>query len=100
MTWLTIFGRVTLGALGGMTLGGLFGLASGLLTPSFFRHLIPWNDVEPVGFAVVLGATGGVFLGGGLGVFAVVLSGLLSLRSKRLGNPGEPSGPAPEAAIR
>jgi hypothetical protein len=82
MSWLTIFVRVTLGALSGMTMGGLFGLFAGMVTPSFFRHFIPWNDVEPVGFAVVLGATGGVLLGGGLGVFSVVLSGLLSFRSK------------------
>ena len=73
MSWLTTFVRVSLGALAGMTMGGLFGWAAGTLVPSFFRHLIPWNDVEPVGFAVVLGATGGVFLGGGLGVFAVLV---------------------------
>jgi hypothetical protein len=87
MSWLTIFLRVTLGALSGMTLGGLFGFFAGMMTPTFFRHFIPWNDVEPVGFAVVLGATGGVFLGGGLGVFAVVLAGLLSLRTR---NPSSP----------
>jgi hypothetical protein len=74
MSWLVIFARVSLGALAGMSMGGLFGWAAGTLVPSFFRHLIPWNDVEPVGFAIVLGSTGGVFLGGGLGVFAVLVA--------------------------
>jgi hypothetical protein len=82
MSWLTTFVRVSLGALAGMTMGGLFGWAAGTLVPSFFRHLIPWNDVEPVGFAVVLGATGGVFLGGGLGVFAVLVGLFLQCRSQ------------------
>lgn len=83
MSWLTTFVRVSLGALAGMTMGGLFGWAAGTLVPSFFRHLIPWNDVEPVGFAVVLGATGGVFLGGGLGVFAVLVVLFLQCRNQR-----------------
>lgn len=64
-------------ALVGMLMGGLFGYASGKITPDFFRHLIPWQDVEPVGFASFLGATTGVLLGGGLGCFAALLQFLL-----------------------
>jgi hypothetical protein len=68
-----IFVLVTAGALAGLAMGAVFGFAAGKLTPSFFAHFIPWNDVEPVGFAVMLGAFGGVFLGGGLAIFSLVL---------------------------
>ena len=78
--FLAIFARVTAGALAGMAMGAAFGWAAGTLTPTFFRHFIPWNDVEPVGFAVVLGGFGGVFLGGGLGVFSVLVGLLLHRR--------------------
>ena len=46
MTWKRIFAVVTIAALLGMVMGGLFGLAAGRLAPDFFRHLIPWQDVE------------------------------------------------------
>ena len=49
-----IFLLVTKGALCGLAMGALFGLCVGKLTPSFFAHFIPWNDVEPVGFAIML----------------------------------------------
>lgn len=77
-----IFLLITIGALGGMVMGALFGLAAGMLTPSFFAHFIPWNDVEPVGFAVTLGGVGGLFLGGGLAVFSLVLHLLLRLTAR------------------
>ncbi len=77
-----IFLLITIGALSGMVLGVLFGLGTGMLTPSFFAHFIPWNDVEPAGFAVTLGALGGLFLGGGLAVFSLVLHLLLRLTSR------------------
>lgn len=80
MTWLTTFVRVSAGALAGMAMGGTFGWAAGTLAPTFFRHFIPWNDVEPVGFAMVLGGFGGVFLGGGLGVFSVLVALLFQRR--------------------
>ena len=60
-------------ALAGMVMGGLFGFASGKLTSDFFSHLIPWQDVQPVGFATFIGATVGVVLGGGLGCFGVLV---------------------------
>ena len=82
MTWGRIFLVVTLGALMGMLMGGLFGVAAGSIAPTFFRHVIPWSDVEPRGFAAVIGATAGVLLGGGLAVFALVLQALWRGRPK------------------
>ena len=73
MTWKTIFAAVTIAALIGMVMGGLFGLTAGTLAPDFFRRLIPWQDVEPVGMATLLGATAGVLLGGALGCFGVAV---------------------------
>ena len=77
-----IFVLVTLGALAGMVMGAIFGVCAGLLTPSFFAHLIPWNDIEPVGFATVVGGAGGLILGGGLAVFSLLLHLLLRLGSR------------------
>jgi NhaP-type Na+/H+ or K+/H+ antiporter len=77
VTWKRIFAVVTISALVGMVMGGLFGLAAGRLAPEFFRHLIPWQDVEPGGMATLLGATAGVLLGGALGCFGVVVQTLL-----------------------
>ena len=76
------FVSVTLAALTGMVLGGVFGFAAGKLTPDFFQHVIPWQDVEPVGFATFCGATIGVLLGGGLGCFGVLLQFILEWRRK------------------
>lgn len=76
------FITVTAAALGGMFLGGLFGFAAGKIAPDFFRHVIPWQDVEPVGFATFCGATVGVLLGGGLGCFGVILQFILEWRKK------------------
>ena len=77
-----IFLLVTKGALCGLAMGALFGLCVGKLTPSFFAHFIPWNDVEPVGFAIMLGGFGGLFLGGGLAVFSLLLHLLLRLTAR------------------
>jgi hypothetical protein len=82
MTWKSIFLAVTGCALAGMVMGGSFGLAAGKITPDFFGHLIPWRDVEPVGFATFLGATVGVVLGGGLGCFGILIQGLLQWRKQ------------------
>jgi hypothetical protein len=82
MTWKKIFGVVTIAALLGMAMGGLFGLAAGRLAPDVFRRLIPWQDVEPVGIAILLGATAGVLLGGALGCFGVIVQTLLQWRSR------------------
>jgi len=73
MTTKKIFITVTVAALAGMLMGGIFGLIAGKLAPEFFRHFIPWQEVEPVGFATFCGATVGVVLGGGLGCFGVIL---------------------------
>lgn len=81
-TWKKIFAVVTITALLGMVMGALFGLAAGRLAPDFFGHLIPWQDVEPVGFAVMLGATVGVLLGGGLGCFGVLVQTLLQWKTR------------------
>ena len=80
MTWKHVFVVVAGCALLGMILGGVFGFASGKLTPDFFRHLIPWQDVEPVGVATFFGATAGILLGGGLGAFAVIVHVILQWR--------------------
>jgi hypothetical protein len=82
MTIQKTFITVTAAALGGMFLGGLFGFAAGKIAPDFFRHVIPWQDVEPVGFATFCGATVGVLLGGGLGCFGVILQFILEWRKK------------------
>ena len=79
--WKKIVAVVTSTALLGMVMGGLFGLAAGRLAPDFFRHLIPWQDVEPVGFAILLGATVGVLLGGGLGCFGVLVQTVLQWKA-------------------
>lgn len=80
-----IFAVVTQGALGGLAMGSLFGFCAGKLAPSFFAHFIPWNDVEPVGFACVLGGFGGLFLGGGLAVFSLLLHLVLKLAAREKG---------------
>lgn len=82
MTWKTIFGAVTIAALIGMIMGALFGLAAGKLAPDFFHHLIPWQDIEPTGMAILLGATAGVLLGGALGCFGVLVQTALQLKSR------------------
>jgi hypothetical protein len=76
------FISVTLAALVGLFLGGFFGFIAGKITPDFFQHIIPWRDVEPVGFATFGGATAGVLLGGGLGCFGVLLQFISELRKK------------------
>ncbi len=82
MTWKHVFGVVTLCALTGMALGGLFGFVAGKMTPDFFRHIIPWQDVEPVGIATFFGGTAGVVLGGGLGCFAILVQIALQWRKR------------------
>ena len=82
MTWKRIFAVVTIAALLGMVMGGLFGLAAGRLAPEFFRHLIPWQDVEPGGMAILLGATAGVLLGGALGGFGVIVQTLVQWKTR------------------
>lgn len=86
MTWKSIFLIVTGCALAGLAMGGAFGFGAARLTPDFFRHLIPWRDVEPEGFATFLGATAGVLLGGALGGFGVLVQAALEWR-KRPANP-------------
>ena len=82
MTLLKTFIAVTLAALAGLAMGGLFGFAAGRITPDFFRHIVPWQDVEPVGFATFCGATTGVLLGGGLGCFGAILQFILEWRKR------------------
>jgi hypothetical protein len=83
MIWRKIFVTVTIAALIGMVMGGLFGFGAGKITPDFFRRVIPWQDVEPVGIATFFGATAGVILGGGLGCFGVIVQTILEWRKNR-----------------
>jgi hypothetical protein len=82
MPWTRVFMIVTGGALAGMVMGGLFGLAAGSLAPTFFGHLIPWTDVEPRGFATVGAAVVGVILGGGLAIFALLIQLAITRRGR------------------
>ena len=82
MTWKKIFAVVTVAALIGMVMGGVFGFVGGRIAPEFFRHIIPWEDVEPVGVATLLGATAGVILGGGLGCFGVAVQAVLEWKRR------------------
>ena len=82
MTWKHTFLIVTGCALAGMVLGGLFGFAAGKITPEFVRHIIPWQDVEPVGVATFFGATAGILLGGGLGCFGILIQLVLQSRKR------------------
>ncbi len=83
MILLRIVATVTCVSLFGMLLGAAFGWASGTIAPSFFTSVMPWKDVEPVGFATVLGAFGGILCGGGLGAFALILQAVESWRTRR-----------------
>lgn len=51
---------VTATAALGLLMGALFGVAAGVLAPTFFGRLVPWENIEPVGIAIVMGAFGGV----------------------------------------
>jgi hypothetical protein len=82
MTINKIITTVTGIAFSGMFMGGVFGFVAGKITPDFFRHVIPWQDVAPVGFATFCGATVGVLLGGGLGCFAVIIQLISEWRKK------------------
>jgi hypothetical protein len=82
MTWKAIFLRVTISALAGMIMGGLFGFGAGIVTPDLFRRIIPWQDIEPVGAAIFFGASVGVVLGGGLGCFGIIVQ-MLTQRGTR-----------------
>ncbi|MEX2671481.1 MAG: hypothetical protein WD294_05155 [Phycisphaeraceae bacterium] len=70
-------------ALGGMVLGGLFGLAAGYIAPKLFETMVIWTKLEPVGTAVVLGGTAGVLCGGALGAFAVAVQLVSDLLAER-----------------
>jgi len=73
MVLIRAIGTVTGVAIFGMLLGGGFGWSAGMIAPSFFVSVMPWKDIEPVGFATVLGAFGGVLCGGLLGALALIL---------------------------
>ena len=82
MTITKTFLSVTIAALAGLVMGGAFGFFAGSITPDFFRHIIIWQDVEPLGFATFGGAMVGVLLGGGLGCFGVITQLVTEWRKK------------------
>lgn len=76
---LSIILTVTLTALFGMILGGVFGYFAAQISPEYFEHFLPWQkEIEPVGFAVILGSSCGVICGGGLGAFAITIQTLVT----------------------
>jgi TRAP-type C4-dicarboxylate transport system permease small subunit len=79
---LRVIAVVTATALFGMILGGTFGYVAALITPTFFAAVLPWKQIEPLGFATVLGAFGGTFCGGFLGAFAVMLQSVFEWRRR------------------
>ena len=81
MTVFRVIAIVTLVALFGMVLGAAFGWGAATIAPSFFESVMPWKEIEPVGFATVLGAFGGVLCGGALGVFALTLQAISGWRA-------------------
>ena len=83
LNFFTVFGLVTVAALVGMVMGGLFGLGAGNLAPDLLSKAVPWDPVQPVGTAIVLGATAGVLLGGGLGVFGVIVQLIYALLRRK-----------------
>lgn len=82
MALIRVIATVTGVALFGMLLGAAFGWSAANIAPSFFASVVPWKDIEPVGFATVLGAFGGVVCGGTLGAFALILEAITSWRSR------------------
>jgi hypothetical protein len=70
-----VFCLVTVGALVGLAMGGVFGAAAGRVAPGLFASLMPFGPgvQNPVGAAIVIGAFGGVCCGGALSVFAMML---------------------------
>jgi hypothetical protein len=82
MMAIRVIATVTAVALFGMLLGAAFGWGAATIAPSFFMHVMPWKEIEPVGFATVLGAFGGVMCGGGLGVLAVILQAMSEWRNR------------------
>ncbi|MCG3135476.1 MAG: hypothetical protein HMLKMBBP_03132 [Planctomycetes bacterium] len=102
LTWTRVVLIVVGCALGGMVLGGLFGVLAGNLAPEAF-FLTHWDmegqmqkTGDPVLLASLLGATGGLFLGGGLGVFAVTVHAWVS---GRRGPTASPHVPPPLAVL-
>lgn len=93
MTWQRVFLNVTLAALLGMVMGGLFGAAAGTFAPDFFVRQ-PHSAAPQLGepgdkhseegiaelralfVAAMLGGTAGVLLGGGLGCFGILIETL------------------------
>jgi hypothetical protein len=83
MVLIRVVGTVTVVAVFGMLLGAAFGWAAGTVAPSFFVSVMPWKDIEPVGFATILGAFGGILCGGALGAFALILEAAEKWRSRK-----------------
>ncbi len=82
MALIRVIATVTGVAIFGMLLGAAFGWGAARIAPSFFASIVPWKDIEPVGFATVLGAFGGVICGGALGAFALILEAVALWRKR------------------
>lgn len=77
---ISIILTVTLTALFGMFLGGLFGWVAGWLVPGIFVDHPVWDSNTQHLAAVVICAGGGIVCGGALGAFAVAIQALMEWR--------------------
>ncbi len=70
MALIRVIATVTGVAIFGMLLGAAFGWIAATIAPSFFSSIIPWKNIEPVGFATALEA------------FALILEAISSWRKR------------------
>ena len=73
MRYAEIFLIVTLGAMAGMLMGGMFGICVGILAPGITKSL-SLGESSPVNIAMIFGSITGIKLGGALACFSIIVS--------------------------